>query len=175
MWCPPTPPQHDNDVYIDQSMAFLYDQTVMSEMQLPPIYVKKELKRRCDPSFNLDYRRPMKISRKDESVVSPPKSLFHSSTLLKLRRDLKLQKYRSLRPPITIPGKSSTKPVDPPVIHSWTIHEDMALIKAIKVLQGLPTSLIVMYPAQTPNWDFAADYVNSVAIAYRSPKQCRQR
>ncbi|XP_019771668.2 helicase domino isoform X2 [Dendroctonus ponderosae] len=176
MWCPPTPPQQDDDVYIDQTMAFLYEDTVMSETQLPPIYVKKEFKRRLDPSYNVDYRRPIKVPRRDESVVSPPKSLFHSSTLLKLRRDMKLQKYRSLRPPsVVIPCKTSTKPVDPAVIHSWTIHEDMALLKVIKILQGLPTNLIVTYAAQTPNWDFAADYVNSVALVYRSPKQCKQR
>jgi E1A-binding protein p400 len=45
MWCPPTPPQDDNDVYIDHSMGFLYEQTIMSESQLPVVYVKKEQKR----------------------------------------------------------------------------------------------------------------------------------
>lgn len=45
MWCPPTPPTTDNDVYIDYSLGFLYDNTPMSEAQLPPIYVKKERKR----------------------------------------------------------------------------------------------------------------------------------
>nr|CAD7588966.1 unnamed protein product [Timema genevievae] len=48
MWCPPTPPQNDNDVYMDQSLGFLYEQTIMSESQLPPVYIKKELKRRLD-------------------------------------------------------------------------------------------------------------------------------
>lgn len=45
MWCPPTPPQDDNDVYIDHSLGFLYEQTIMSESQLPVVYVKKEHKR----------------------------------------------------------------------------------------------------------------------------------
>jgi len=45
MWCPPTPPQDENDVYIDHSMGFLYEQTIMSESQLPVVYVKKEHKR----------------------------------------------------------------------------------------------------------------------------------
>ncbi|KAJ8986041.1 hypothetical protein NQ317_013926 [Molorchus minor] len=35
MWCPPTPPQQDSDVYIDQTMSFLYDVNIMSESQLP--------------------------------------------------------------------------------------------------------------------------------------------
>ncbi|XP_066144904.1 helicase domino isoform X1 [Euwallacea fornicatus] len=178
MWCPPSPPQQDTDVYIDQTMAFLYDNTVMPESQLPPIYVKKEQKRRFDPgSFGMDYRRPVKLPRKEESTVHAPRSLFHSPTLLKLRRDLKLQKYRGLlRPSLTVPGKPATaKPVEQTISQSWTIHEDMALLKVIKSFQGLPLNLIVMSPGQTPNWDFVADYVNTVSVTYRSPKQCRQR
>lgn len=46
MWCPPTPPHSENDLYVDQSMCFLYDSAVMTEAQLPPVYVKKERKRR---------------------------------------------------------------------------------------------------------------------------------
>lgn len=42
MWCPPTPPTTDNDVYIDYSLGFLYENVPMTEAQLPPIYVKKE-------------------------------------------------------------------------------------------------------------------------------------
>jgi len=48
MWCPPTPPHTENDVYVDQSMCFLYDTAIMSEAQLPPVYIKKERKRRPD-------------------------------------------------------------------------------------------------------------------------------
>lgn len=45
MWCPPTPPQEQNDVYLDQTMCFLYESQTMLDTQLPPVYVKKELKR----------------------------------------------------------------------------------------------------------------------------------
>lgn len=45
MWCPPTPPQEENDVYLDQTMCFLYESQTMPDTQLPPVYVKKELKR----------------------------------------------------------------------------------------------------------------------------------
>lgn len=45
MWCPPTPPTTEDDVYIDYSLAFLYENTPMSESQLPPVYVKKDHKR----------------------------------------------------------------------------------------------------------------------------------
>jgi E1A-binding protein p400 len=50
-WAPPTPPQDDNDVYIDRSMCFMYEPNVMLESQLPAIYVKREQKRiRIDPA-----------------------------------------------------------------------------------------------------------------------------
>jgi len=45
MWCPPTPPTADNDVYIDYSLGFLYENSPMTEAQLPPIYAKKERSR----------------------------------------------------------------------------------------------------------------------------------
>lgn len=178
MWCPPTPPQQDTDVYMDQTISFLYDDHVMSESQLPPIYVKKDPKRRFEATFSMDYRRPVKIPRKEDAASSAPRSLFHSPTLLKMRRDLKLQKYRGLmRPSLSVPGKPATgKPSsEQSLFHNWTIHEDMALLKVIKTFQGLPLNLIVLSPGQTPNWDFVAEYVNSVSITYRSPKQCRQR
>lgn len=180
MWCPPTPPQQDTDVYIDHSLAFLYDINVMSESQLPPVYVKKDGKRMRHEAGLIDGRRVLKIARKDDSVYAP-RSLFErpSPALVKMRRDLKLQKYRGIvRPPVPIPGMKLTiaKPtVDPPCWHPWTIHEDMALLKVIQTFQGLPLNLMIISPGHTPNWDFVADYVNTVSITYRSPKQCRHR
>ncbi|CAG9863848.1 unnamed protein product [Phyllotreta striolata] len=177
MWCPPTPPQQDNDVYIDQTMAFLYDQSIMAESQLPPIYVKRDQKRNRYEAGLTESRRALKIPRKEEST-NAPKSLFHSATILKMRRDLKIQKYRGLiRPSIPITGKSSIQkpPVEQPIFHDWTIHEDMAILKVVQNFQGLPLNLIVMNPGHTPNWDFVSDYVNTVSITFRSPKQCRQR
>ncbi|XP_060528585.1 helicase domino isoform X2 [Cylas formicarius] len=178
MWCPPTPPQLETDVYIDHTVSFLYDVNIMSESQLPPIYVKRETKRtRVDADIGLDGRRAAKIPRKDDSVIAP-KSLFYSPAILKMKRDLKLQKYRGLmRPLVSMPGKQSAQKsvADQPLYHEWTVHEDMALLKVIQSFQGLPLNLVVMCPGHTPNWDFVAEYVNTVSIAYRSPKQCRQR
>ncbi|CAH0554967.1 unnamed protein product [Brassicogethes aeneus] len=179
MWCPPTPPQQDTDVYIDQTMGFLYDTNVMSETQLPPIYVKKESNKRSRLEAGLvDSRRASKLPRKEEST-NAPKSLFHSATLMKQRREMKMQKFRGLgvRPPMTLPGKSNImKPaVDQTPCHDWTIHEDVAILKVIQNFQGLPLNLFVSSPGHTPNWDFVADYVNTVSITYRSAKQCRQR
>ncbi|CAG9760112.1 unnamed protein product [Ceutorhynchus assimilis] len=179
MWCPPTPPQQDNDIYVNANMSHLYDINIMPESQLPPVYVKKETpKRRFETAFPMDHRRPAKIPKKEETIATVPRSLFHPPTLLKLKRDLKLQKYRGLmRPTISIPGKPlpGKSSSDLSFHQNWTIHEDLALLKLIKYFQRLPLNLIVMSPGNTPNWDFAADYVNTVSITYRSPKQCRQR
>ncbi|XP_044733035.1 helicase domino isoform X2 [Chrysoperla carnea] len=181
MWCPPTPPQNDNDVYIDHSMNFLYESVVMSEAQLPPVYIKKEPKRSRNEAGLTESRRPMKQHRKEESVYAP-RSLFDrpSPALLKMRRDFKQQKYRGIiRPPIPIPGlklPSTSKPQpEPDGVLEWMIHEDMALLQAVQVYQGLPLNLMVLSPGHTPNWDLVADFVNNTSRIYRSPKQCKNR
>lgn len=178
MWCPPTPPQQETDIFIDQTMSFLYDMNIMAESQLPPIYVKKEVKRtRHDAGF-ADNRRALKIPRKEESM-NAPKSLFHSTPNFKLKRDFKLQKYRGLMrntlPSATNKTSTTKPPIETPIWHDWTIHEDMALLKAIQSFQGLPLNLLVFSPAHIPNWDFVQDYVNTVSITYRTSRQCRLR
>ncbi|XP_067010530.2 helicase domino [Anabrus simplex] len=182
IWCPPTPPQGDNDVYIDHSIGFLYEQSIMSEAQLPPIYVRKDHKRRLDtsPATDRESRRPLK--RYKEDSLYAPRSLFDrpSPALIKMRRDMKLQKYRGIvRPPIPMPGlKTPTmaKPVpEPDHVPEWLIHEDYGILQAIQNYLELPLNLMVLSPAQTPNWDLVADIVNNVSRTYRSPKQCRNR
>lgn len=46
VWAPPTPPQDENDIYIDYSLGFLYEQNPMPESLLPPVYVPKESNKR---------------------------------------------------------------------------------------------------------------------------------
>nr|QVD39288.1 Helicase domino [Schistocerca gregaria] len=185
MWCPPTPPQDENDVYIDHSLGFLYEQTIMSESQLPAVYVKKDFKRyRLDisPGSDRDARRPHKMRHREDSVYAP-RSLFDrpSPALLKMRRDMKLQKYRggTVRPMLSI---SSLKPAatvkqiaEPEHVPEWHIHEEWALLQAVQSFLQLPLNLMVLSPAHTPNWDMVSDIVNNVSCTYRSPKQCRNR
>ena len=45
MWAPPTPPQDDHDVYIDQTLCFMYEPAPMPESQLPPVYIRKGTKK----------------------------------------------------------------------------------------------------------------------------------
>uniref|UniRef100_A0A9J8DHX8 E1A binding protein p400 n=1 Tax=Cyprinus carpio carpio TaxID=630221 RepID=A0A9J8DHX8_CYPCA len=175
LWTPPTPPQDDNDIYIDSVICLMYDTAPLPESKLPPVYVRKERKRHMDPSA---------LGRKKkkghgESVI-PPRSLFDKASLLKVRREGKDQKKNfSLKQqaPFAKPLPSLLKPAmeagqDNP---EWLISEDWALLQAVKQLLELPLNLTIVSPAHTPNWDLVSDVVNSCSRIYRSPKQCRNR
>lgn len=120
------------------------------------------------------------MRHKEESVYAP-RSLFDrpSPALMKIRRDMKLHKYRIVRPPIPLPGIKpshiSKSSVDQEHVLDWMIHEDWALLQAIQIYQGLPLNLMILSPGHTPNWDLVADIVNNTSRIYRSPKQCRSR
>uniref|UniRef100_A0A8C9CBN9 E1A binding protein p400 n=1 Tax=Phocoena sinus TaxID=42100 RepID=A0A8C9CBN9_PHOSS len=147
LWTPPTPPQDDNDIYIDSVMCLMYESTPIPESKLPPVYVRKERRRhKTDPSA----AGRKKKQRHGEAVV-PPRSLFDRATpgMLKIRREGKEQKKNIL--------------------------EDWALLQAVKQLLELPLNLTVVSPAHTPNWDLVSDVVNSCSRIYRSSKQCRNR
>lgn len=181
MWCPPTPPQDGNDIYIDYSLGFLYDTgAVMDDTQLPAVYVKKDYKRmRTDDGFYIDGRRPLKM-RKDDGYI-PPRSLFDrpSPAIAKMRKDLKLQRNRGLirsMPMANIKQQIPMKPLlEPEGMAEWLIFEDRAILNVIQNLQGLPLNLMVISPGHTPNWDLVSDIVNQTSRTYRSPKQCRWR
>ncbi|XP_029959857.1 E1A-binding protein p400 isoform X2 [Salarias fasciatus] len=176
LWTPPTPPQDDNDIYIDSVMMLMYDTTPMPESKLPPIYIRKEHKRlKMDPSAAA-----RKKKKGHGETVIPPRSLFEKASMLKVRRDGKDQKKNfSLKQqaPFAKPLPSLVKPAmeasqDNP---EWLISEDWALLQAVKQLLELPLNLTIVSPAHTPNWDLVSDVVNSCSRIYRSPKQCRNR
>ncbi|XP_068559021.1 E1A-binding protein p400 isoform X5 [Cebidichthys violaceus] len=175
LWTPPTPPQDDNDIYIDSVMMLMYDTTPMPESNLPPVYVRKEHKRlKMDPSA------ARKKKKGHGETVIPPRSLFEKASMLKVRREGKDQKKNfSLKQqaPFAKPLPSLVKPAmeagqDNP---EWLISEDWALLQAVKQLLELPLNLTIVSPAHTPNWDLVSDVVNSCSRIYRSPKQCRNR
>jgi len=187
MWCPPTPPVDDSDVYIDTSMCFLYEPTTMSEAQLPPVYVKKDRKRTRLESSS-EGRVPIKVRsqhREDLSLLHAPRSLFDRPTpaLVKMRQDLRLHKFRgSSRPNYLLtssPLVKSPPPLkpapDPEPVPEWLIHEDWAILQAVQVVQELTLNLVVVCPGHTPNWEMVADMVNMVSRIYRSPRQCKNR
>ncbi|KAJ8379907.1 hypothetical protein SKAU_G00006850 [Synaphobranchus kaupii] len=175
LWTPPTPPQDDNDIYIDSVICLMYDTVPMPESKLPPVYVRKEQKRlKMDPSAG------RKKKKGHGETVIPPRSLFDKASMLKVRRDGKDQKKNiSLKQqaPFAKPLPSLVKPAmeagqDNP---EWLISEDWALLQAVKQLLELPLNLTIVSPAHTPNWDLVSDVVNSCSRIYRSPKQCRNR
>ncbi|XP_065077199.1 helicase domino isoform X2 [Ochlerotatus camptorhynchus] len=180
MWCPPTPPQDDNDIYVDHALGFLYEADIIPESQLPPVYVKKEFKRsRSEAGFYSDGRRPAKIRKEDTYYA--PRSLFDrpSPQIAKLRKDYKLQRYKGIIKPFPMAGLKPALPVkqlvEPEGMPEWMIHEDMAMLNVIQNLQGLPLNLMLVSPGHTPNWDLVADIVNQSSRTYRLPKQCRYR
>ncbi|KAI9576658.1 hypothetical protein GQX74_010640 [Glossina fuscipes] len=182
MWCPPTPPQNDDDIYIDYSLSFMYEMEPIPEAELPPIYVKKDYKRsRGEAGFLMDgSRRPTKIRR--EEMLCAPRSLFDrpSAAIARIRRDLKNQRYRGIfKPNVQIPGlkpQISQKPLtEPENMAEWSIFEDMIILHVLVNLQALPCNLMLLSPGHTPNWDLVAEIVNSFSKTYRSPKQCRWR
>ncbi|CAC5423288.1 EP400 [Mytilus coruscus] len=170
MWTPPTPPHDDNDIYIDQSMCFLYEHSTMPETQLPPIYIKKEHKK---PKIESITTRKQKQRKEEQPRV--PRSLFDrpTSALLKLRREAKL-KQGLLKPFRPVP-QMINKPPDPTPDHpEWLIHEDWALLQAVQTIFDVPLNLMVV-SLHLPNWDLVADIVNSCSRVYRSAKQCKNR
>nr|XP_029735558.1 helicase domino isoform X1 [Aedes albopictus] len=180
MWCPPTPPQDDNDIYVDHALGFLYETEIIPESQLPAVYVKKEYKRsRSEAGFYSDGRRPVKIRKEDTYYA--PRSLFDrpSPQIAKLRKDYKLQRYKGIIKPFPMVGLKQTpvikQQIEPEGMPEWMIHEDMAMLNVIQNLQGLPLNLMLVSPGHTPNWDLVADIVNQTSRTYRLPKQCRYR
>ncbi|OWF46679.1 helicase domino-like isoform X2 [Mizuhopecten yessoensis] len=172
MWAPPTPPHDDNDIYLDQTMCFLYEPTVMPESQLPPIYIKKEHKK---PKVESITTRKQKQRKEEQPRV--PRSLFDRPTaaLLRMRREAKLKQGGLLKPFRPVPPVLN-KPADQSSDHpEWLIHEDWALLQAVQSLFDVPLNLMVVSPAHQLNWDLVADIVSSVSRVYRSAKQCRNR
>uniref|UniRef100_A0A8D2L7I5 E1A binding protein p400 n=1 Tax=Varanus komodoensis TaxID=61221 RepID=A0A8D2L7I5_VARKO len=178
LWTPPTPPQDDNDIYIDAVMCLMYENTLIPESKLPPVYVRKERKRhKTDPSAA-----GRKKKQRHGETVNPPRSLFDRATpgMLKMRREGKEQKKNILlkqqtqfaKPLPTLVKPAAEAGQDNP---EWLISEDWALLQAVKQLLELPLNLALVSPAHTPNWDLVSDVVNSCSRVYRSPKQCRNR
>lgn len=161
---------------------FLYDKDIMTESQLPPIYIKRDYKRpRLEAGFGIfDGRRPPKI-RKEDSYYAP-RSLFDhpSAAIAKIRRDLKSQRYRGVfKPNIQVPGLkqqiNQKAMVEPEGTPEWGIFEEVAVLHCLQNLQGLPLNLMLLSPGHTPNWDLVAETVNLYSKTYRPPGHCRAK
>uniref|UniRef100_A0A0B7BEW9 Helicase C-terminal domain-containing protein n=2 Tax=Arion vulgaris TaxID=1028688 RepID=A0A0B7BEW9_9EUPU len=188
MWCPPTPPQDDNDVYIDETLCFLYESRVMPEQSLPPVYVPKAHKK---PKLESITTRKQKQRKEEQPRV--PRSLFDKpkEVVMKQRRDAKMQRLRQNlqvpakmiagRTPLSQQQQQQQPPLTPiiakpepdPNYPEWLVHEEWALLEAVQNIQKLNPDLLVDNPAQIVNWDFVSDFVSVVGRSFRSAKHCR--
>ncbi|XP_045445858.1 helicase domino [Melitaea cinxia] len=145
IWCPPTPPSSDGDVYCESWARPLYRRGAAADALLPPVRWREARAPRS----------PRRARPAPRAAHAPP-SLFERAGARPRPR---------ARPPPT-PAREHVAP--PP---DWAPCEDAALRRALR-LQRLPPEPPA---AHVPNWDWLADLVNETARAYRSPRACRDR
>ncbi|NXO49120.1 EP400 protein, partial [Aramus guarauna] len=176
LWTPPVVPENHDDVYTDLVMCLMYTSTPIPESKLPPLFVRRARKRRRTDLSSSGERK----KRCHRRMVVPPPSLFNQVTprILKTRQKGKAQKtllWAKEKTYSARPLSGLIKSAADAGQHSpaWLVAEDLALLKAVKQLWALPLNVAIVSPAQTANWDFVSDVVNSCNYVYRSPKQCQ--
>ncbi|NWI94179.1 EP400 protein, partial [Pitta sordida] len=177
LWTPPVVPENHADVYTDSVLCLTYTSTPIPESKLPPVFVRKAQKRQRSDLPSSGERKKRCCRR----LVVPPPSLFDQVTPGKMKTRQKSQTPQSLQ---WVPQKMSFARPLSALINSaadtghdgpaWLIAEDLALLKAMKQLGTPPVKLTVVSPAQTANWDFVSDVVNTCNYVYRSPEQCQR-
>lgn len=147
MWCPPTPPSGDGDVYCDSWARALYRPGAAPDQLLPPVH-----------------RREPRASREPRRQRAPPRSSHAPLSLFD--RAGPRPRPRARAPPHAHPHPHPHAPQP-----DWAPSEDAALRRALR-LQRLPPEPPA---ALAPNWEWAAELVGGAARAYRSPRACRDR
>jgi len=179
MWCPPTPPQDDNDIYMDQTLTFMYEPRVMAEQALPPVFIARAHKK-----IKTETITTRKQKQRKEELPRVPRSLFDKpkEVVMKQRRDAKMKRHwQNLQtvPTKTIGSLQSTpttvipKAEPDPNYPEWLVHEEWALLEAVQTIQKLCPDLVMDNPAQIVNWDFVSDFVSGVGRIFRAAKHCR--
>ncbi|XP_074015465.1 E1A-binding protein p400-like isoform X2 [Numenius arquata] len=174
LWTPPVAPENHDDVYTDSVTCLMYSSTPIPESALPPLSVRRALKRRRTDLSSSSERKKHCHRR-----IVPPPSLFEPPRILKTRQKSNAhqtllwlkQKTYFARPLSALTKSAADAGQDGP---AWLIAEDLALLEAVKQLRTLPLSLAIVSSAQTANWDFVSDVVNSCNYVYRAPKQCQR-
>ena len=110
------------------------------------------------------------IKKEDEPRM--PRSLFERPPSMQ-RRDSKLLKKAYYNKPMSVlSGSMMSRPLsdvsaDQP---EWYIHEDWALLEALKILVDVPLNLGSYSAAHSANWELVADFVNVSSRCFRSVK-----
>ncbi|XP_051625131.1 E1A-binding protein p400-like isoform X5 [Manacus candei] len=178
LWTPFVVPENHADVYTDSVLCLMYSSTPIPESELPPVFVRKAWKQQRSELSSSGQRK----KRCHRRMVVPPPSLFDQVTPRIMKTRQKSQAQKALprvpqktcfaRPLSALTSLAADTGQDGP---AWLIAEDMALLKAMEQSRTPPLNLAVVSPAQTANWDFVSDVVNSSNYVYRSPKQCQSR
>ncbi|NWU08378.1 EP400 protein, partial [Cephalopterus ornatus] len=178
LWTPPVVPENHADVYTDSVLCLMYSSTPIPESELPPVFVRKAGKRQRSELSSSGERK----KRCHRRLVVPPPSLFDQVAPRIMKTRQKSQAQKALpgvpqktyfgRPLSALTSSAADTGQDGP---AWLIAEDVALLKAMKQSRTAPLNLAVVSPAQTANWDFVSNVVNSSSYVYRSPKQCQSR
>ncbi len=112
-----------------------------------------------------------------------PKLLFDktNTALVKLRRDIKMQKLKGW-PNYKLDVIKSTLPVHQQDLLSgkdestWLPNDDFIVLHTLQVVIELPINLQVIAPGHQANWDLVSDLVSSnYSRFYRSPVECKKR
>ncbi|XP_050535331.1 helicase domino isoform X2 [Daktulosphaira vitifoliae] len=191
----------ENEFYHDPLYFNQYCYSPMTEAQLPPLPSSRK-RPRTDATF-ISNRSclPASLSSNPKSIYGTrdnnagewlpnentfphlPRSMFDraSGALLKMRNDIRLQRYRGINRPMNMTLASLKPPLparpvqEPAHVPDWLIHEDYALLQAVQRVQEMTLNLVILCPAHTPNWDLVSELVNMMSRVYRSPKQCKNR
>ncbi|XP_025194830.1 helicase domino isoform X3 [Melanaphis sacchari] len=191
----------ENEIYHDPLYFSQYSYIPMTEAQLPPMPSARKRPRTDVTFINNRSSLPVSLSSSTKSVYGTrdnnagewrpnenifphlPRSMFDraSGALLKMRNDIRIQRYRGINRPMTMTLASLKPPLparpvpEPPHVPDWLIHEDYALLQAVQRVQEMTLNLVILCPAHTPNWDLVSELVNMMSRVYRSPKQCKNR
>jgi E1A-binding protein p400 len=194
-------------VKLDSHLDYLYDSEPIPESLLPPIfYAKKGDKRmKLDSGSMVSPKKQANISSvltpnnsvnqlllpstpnamskvantKTENILMT-RPLFDkpNAALIKLRRDVKMQKLKGW-PTFKIDVIKSTLPIQPEISFDrdyWLPNDDFTILHTLQVVLELPLSLQVIAPGHQPNWDMISDFVSSnYSNSFRSAFDCKKR
>ena len=124
----------------------------------------------------------LKAAKMENIIMSRPLFDKPNTALIKLRRDIKMQRCKGWTN-YKLDVIKSTLPIQPEINtfgdHSdyhWLPNDDFIVLHTLQVILELPLNLQVIAPAHCPNWDLVSDLVSSsYTHYYRSPSECKKR
>lgn len=124
-----------------------------------------------------------KAVKMENIILSRPLFDKTNTALVKLRRDIKMQKLKGWANYKLDVIKSSLPAIQSELslynhadYFSWMPNDDFVILHTLQVILELPLNLQVIAPAHSPNWDLVSDLVSSsYSHYYRSPSECKKR